>query len=70
MAKKVMWGLLSTAHINEAVIGPMRKAARSELLAVASRDGARAKAYAAQHRIRRSYGSYEELLFDPDVDAV
>ncbi len=70
MAKKVAWGLLSTAHINEAVIGPMRKSRRGELLAVASRDGARAKAYAAERRIPRAYGSYEELLFDPDVDAV
>ncbi len=70
MAKKVAWGLLSTAHINEAVIGPMRKSPRSELLAVASRDGERAKAYAAERRIPRAYGSYEELLFDPEVDAV
>jgi predicted dehydrogenase len=43
---------------------------RVEVFAVASRDEARAQAYAAEHAIPRSHGSYEALLADPDVDAV
>ena len=70
MPGKLTWGLLSTARINEAVIAPIRKAARSELLAVASRDGSRARSYAAERGIPRAYGSYEELLSDPEINAV
>jgi predicted dehydrogenase len=56
--------------INDVVIAGIRKAARSELLAVASRDGAKAKNYAEQRNIPRSYGSYDEMLADPFIDAV
>ena len=37
---------------------------------MASRDGAKAQAYAAEHRLERSHGSYEALLEDPEVDGV
>ena len=62
--------LLTTAQINDAIING---AAESELVSVvgaASRDSARAEAYAAQHGFERWWGSYDELLADPDVDAV
>lgn len=64
------WGLLSTARINRALIPPLRSSERNELVAVASRSGKRARDYAAQWSIPRSYGSYENLLTDPDVDVV
>jgi predicted dehydrogenase len=70
MPATVRWGLLSTANINEALIGPIRQAARSELRGVASRDQAKAQAYAAAQGIPRAYGSYEEMLADPEIDAV
>ena len=70
MAQKVCWGILSTAMINDVVIAGMRKAARSELVAVSSRDSKKAKDYAATRNIPRAYGSYEEMLADPDLDAV
>lgn len=70
MADKIRWGILSTARINSALLGPIRHSARSELVAVASRDLERARAYAAQERIPKAYGSYEELLADPDVDVI
>lgn len=70
MADKLRWGLLSTAGINRALIGPLKAAARSDLVAVASRDAARAQAYAQEWGIPRSHGSYEALLADPDVDVV
>lgn len=66
----VAWGLLSTARINERIIGAAKESDRAHVLAVASRDAARAEAYARRHGIERSYGSYETLLDDPDVEAV
>lgn len=70
MADKLRWALLSTANINRALIDPLKRAARSELSAVASRDLAKARAYAIEKGIPRAFGSYEEMLADPDIDAV
>ena len=67
---RLRWGLLSTARINERFIDAVRRSDRSELVAVASRDVQRAKAYANRHDIYSSYGTYEELVKAPDVDAV
>ena len=63
-------GLLSTANINQKLLGGARAAEGVEVVAVGSRDGARAEAYAAEHGLARAHGSYEALLADPDVDAV
>jgi xylose dehydrogenase (NAD/NADP) len=60
------WGLLSTARINDKLLA----AAPDRFVAVGSRDESRARAYAAEHRLERSYGSYEELLGDADVDVI
>jgi predicted dehydrogenase len=65
------WGILSTANIAvQKVIPGMRAAKRAEVLGLASRDHARGEATAKQLGIPRSYGSYEALLADPDIDAV
>jgi len=65
------WGVLSTASIAVGKVIPgMRASRRTEVLAIASRDLARAEATARSLGIPRAYGSYEELLADPDVDAV
>jgi xylose dehydrogenase (NAD/NADP) len=64
------WGLLSTADINKVILAAMPHSQRGELLAVGSRDLAKAKAYAEKHHLPRAYGSYEELLADPDVQIV
>ena len=61
-------GLLSTAKINQLVIAGVPETV--EIVAVASRDGARAGAYARQWGIAHSHGSYEALLADPEVEAV
>ena len=63
-------GLLSTAKINGAVLAGAALTDAVDVVAVASRDEPRAQAYAAEHGIPRSHGSYEALLADPDVDAV
>jgi xylose dehydrogenase (NAD/NADP) len=66
----VRWGILSTARINSAVIPGLQQSPASELVAVASRDLARARAYAGDHAIPRAHGSYDALLEDPEIEAV
>ena len=66
----VRWGLLSTAKINAEVLAGARLSDRVKVVAVASRDAARAARYAREHGIERAHGSYEALLADPEVDAV
>ena len=71
MSNRILrWGLLSTAHINRSVIPPLRLSPRNELVAVASRDKARADAYAQKWEIPVTYGSYEALLADPNIDVI
>ena len=66
----VRWGILSTAKINGALLRGAAAAEGVEVVAVASRDAARAEAYAAEHGIPRPHDSYEALLADPEVEAV
>jgi len=70
-ASTVRWGILSTAKIGtEKVIPAMQQGPLSEITAIASRDADRARAAADLLGIPTSYGSYEELLADPEVDAI
>ena len=64
------WGLVSTARINDYVLEGASESDAVEIVAVASRDDARARAYAREKKIARAYGSYDDLLADDDVDAV
>jgi predicted dehydrogenase len=66
----VRWGLMSTAPINLLILEATRRSDAVDVIAVGSRDQARAEAYAAEHGLERAYGSYDALLADPDVDAV
>ncbi len=68
--RRVGWSLLSTARINERIIPVIRASPRSDLLAVASRSQDTADRYAREWRIPRAYGAYEDMLADPDIDAV
>jgi D-xylose 1-dehydrogenase (NADP+, D-xylono-1,5-lactone-forming) len=70
MNDPVKWGFLSTANINDKLLPGAAESDRVEVIAVASRDAGRAEAYARDRGIERAYGSYEELLADPDVEAV
>jgi predicted dehydrogenase len=68
---KVRWGILSTAHIAATkVIPAMQQGKYCEVTAIASRDLAKAQAEAKQLGIPRTFGSYEELLADPQIDAI
>jgi len=66
----VKWGIVSTANINRLFLAGARQSDAVEILAVASRDQARADAYAGENGIERAYGSYDDLLGDPDVEVV
>jgi D-xylose 1-dehydrogenase (NADP+, D-xylono-1,5-lactone-forming) len=71
MTNKVLnWGLLSTAHINRALITPLRASKRNQLLAVASRTQESADKYAREWKISHAHGSYEALLADPEIDVI
>ena len=66
----VKWGILSTADINRKVIPPAQASDKVDLVAVASRDRARADAFAREWGIPRAHGTYEALLADPEIEAV
>jgi xylose dehydrogenase (NAD/NADP) len=70
MSRAVKWGILSTANINRNVIPAAHASPKVQLVAVASRDQARADDYAKRWEIERAYPSYDALLGDPDVEAV
>ena len=68
---KIRWGVMGVAGIAvRKVIPAMQKAAYAEVTAIASRDLAKAQAAAGQLGIPKAYGSYEEMLADPDIDAI
>ena len=65
------WGILGCARVTRQVMGPgIRQSKNGRILAVASRDVERARQLADALRVERVHGSYEELLDDPDVQAV
>ena len=67
----VRWGVLSTARIGtEKVLPAMQQSHHCEILALSSRDRRRAESEAGKLGIARFYGSYEDLLADPDGDAI
>ena len=70
MGEAVKWGILSTAHINRLFIPGAHESSKADLIGVASRERMRAETYAREWGIARAYGSYEELLEDPDIEAV
>ena len=71
MRNKVRWGVLGAAQIAvRKVIPAMQQGEWSEIAAIASRDRRKAEAAASALGIPKAYGSYEELLRDPEIEAV
>ncbi len=69
--RKIRWGVLGVARIATVrVIPAMQRGNLTEVTAIASRDAAKAEEAASQLGIPKAYGSYEELLADPDIDAI
>jgi predicted dehydrogenase len=70
MAERIRLGILGTGDINRKLLRGARLSSDIEVIAVASRDAQRATAFAVEHAIPRTFGSYEAMFADPDVDAV
>jgi predicted dehydrogenase len=67
----VRWGILGAANIAlQRVIPAMQASALAQVVAIASRDIAKARAAASRSGIPRAYGSYQELIDDPDIEAI
>src|SRR5689334_5565406 len=71
MADQVRIGILGAARIApSAIMRPARKLPQVTVSAIAARSPQRAKAFADKHHIPRVFASYDELIADPDLDAV
>jgi xylose dehydrogenase (NAD/NADP) len=69
--RAVRWGILGCARITRRGLIPgIRASKRGELRALASRDGATARAWADEFQVPRAYNSYQHVLDDPEIDAV
>lgn len=67
----VKWGILGCAGIaRRALIPALQKADNASLVAIASREEAKARTWANQYKIERAYGNYEALLDDPEIQAI
>ena len=68
---QLRWGILGCARISRRGLIPgIRESKRGTLLALASRKVETAREWAAEFSVPREYGSYEEILADPEIDAV
>jgi len=71
MKKKIKWGILGTAQIARTSIIPAIKSLNNcEVIAIASRSTKKAENFATEMGISKAYGSYAELLEDPEIDAI
>ena len=68
--KKLRWGLVSTAAINQQIIPAIRASKRGELVAVGSRSEEKAEMYARQWKIPQAFGGYQQMLESGEVDVV
>lgn len=69
--RMVRWGVLSTAKIGvRQVIPAMQASEHCDMVGIASRDADRARMVAVELDMPKAYGSYEELLADPEIEAV
>ena len=66
----IRWGILAAGRIAGSFVEDLRHVPDAEAVAVGSRTRENAEAFAKKHGIPRAYGSYEELVRDPDVDIV
>jgi predicted dehydrogenase len=69
--KKVRWGVLGVARIAvQKVIPAMQRGENCEVVAIASRDVGKARKAAGELGVPKAYGSYEELIADPEIEAI
>jgi predicted dehydrogenase/aryl-alcohol dehydrogenase-like predicted oxidoreductase len=70
MADRLAWGIIGAGHIAKALARGLEHSRTGRLLAVGSRTIEKANAFADEFKVPKRYGSYEELLADPEVQAV
>lgn len=70
MKNRIGWGILATGTIAQKFCEGLKLLGDAELVAVASRSMEKARAFGAEYGVKRAYGSYEELVRDPEVDIV
>jgi predicted dehydrogenase len=68
--KKIKWGILSTGRIAHKFARALQVAENCEIHAVGSRSVESARKFAGEFNIPLTYGSYEELVSDPDIDVI
>jgi D-xylose 1-dehydrogenase (NADP+, D-xylono-1,5-lactone-forming) len=68
--QQLRWGILSTARIAGEVLPGLQRSTRNTVRAVASREAGRAAEFARKYGLAVAYGSYQELLVDPEIDCV
>lgn len=66
----IRWGILGAGWIAEKMAGDFRRVKGAKIVAIAARDLNRAEAFAQKYGIQKAYGSYEQLVSDPDIDIV
>ena len=67
---KFNWGVLGPGRIAVRFTNDLKRLSDAQLLAAGSRSLDKAQEFVAQQGGERAYGSYEELLLDPDIDAI
>jgi len=70
MSRKIRWGILGCGNIANKFADDLRWVDDAELMAVASRDQAKAIEFSKRHNSKLSFGSYEDLVASPEVDVV
>jgi predicted dehydrogenase len=70
VSREIRWGVVGPGRIAQNVMGDFTHVEGAKPVAVASRSADRAEAFAQQHGLERAYGSYAEILADPDVDVL
>lgn len=69
-AAPIRWGILGTANIATKIANAIHESTENELVAIGSRSLEAAQKWASEHQAKNAYGSYAEVLEDPDVDAI
>lgn len=70
MENKIRWGILAPGTIANQFVKGLKHLEDADVVAVGSRSLERAKVFADKYDIKKAYGSYEELVNDPDVDVI
>lgn len=71
MSQRIRWGVISTARIGEKTVIPaIQRSNNGVVAAIASRDLEKSRAFAQRCNIPKAHGSYEDLIADPEIDAI